>query len=413
MARFDCTIEPQRLLNQIRFSNDTLERLGTEWQQRVSLKMIPLWSPKSCSKTLDPNPEHIACWNVPYELAPGPWWIIARDGNWARFRPLLWSVKNHQEAVNSEEMDSALRAAIREPKAYQRELMLNELLLELGKNPEHPDWLILFELIKLSREFSTSSLDVLTQLISFPQTLAMALLKADDDELFNCVWALAEQMPFSWSLLSVNCWLEAAALQYSFLRAALGEIDSNGEIVFGIFQKFRDHTCSKREFWASLCDWLQEHLFKNSPLQQSPLQIARIMPGFFDGQIQDAEQELQNRHDADEQWPQSDEVMQRVKEIIAERHQYQRLSPPYRAVRCAPFVLACLSIKGMTSSKELMSELEDSEWVDLRQLYPYVITDSLIYELRLLRAFDSDWFDAVYAIALTLELSRLPMEATK
>ena len=413
IARFDCILEPNRLCNFVFFSSEVIDRIGEDWEQRVRLEMIPLWEPTSPPRILETNSERIACWNIPDDLEPGPWWIIGRDGNWPRFRPLLWGVKNHELLNENGENTSALVAAIRESKPDQREILLNELLLELGQNPEHQDWLKLFDLIRLSREFPTSSLDVLAQLVAFPQTLALCLLKADEEELFNCVWALAEQMPFSWSLLSVHCWQQATGLYYKSLRTALGEIDANGDIVFSVFQKFRDRACTKREYWSSLCDWLQLQIFLDRPLQQSPLQIARVRPDIFDDHIKRAEQELQNRHDADEQWPQSDEVMLRVEEVITEINQYHRLSLPYRAVRCAPFVVASLSIKGMASANKLITEVLDAKWADLRKFHPYAVTDNLIYELRLIRSFDPEWFDSVYAFALTIELSRLPLETTK
>jgi hypothetical protein len=409
IARFDCFLEPNYPACQVSLSAENLSRLGVDWQQRVRLEMFPLWSPSSPPRLLAVNPERVACWNVPDNLEPGPWWIVGRDGDWPRFRPLLWVVTNRDATVAEEKNNSALVAAIREPNPEQRNILFTELLKQLGQNPAHPDWLLLFDLMRLSREFPTSSLDVLTRLVSFPQTLALALLKADD--LFDCVWALAEQMPFSWSLLSVYCWQEAATLHFQSLHNALNEIDVNGDMVFGIFQQFRERTSSKRGSWSSLCDWLQESVFSDRPLQNSLLKIARQLPAFFDEQIILAEQELQRRHDADEQWPQSDEVMQRAKSLVDGKHQYQRLSLPYRPVRCAPFIAAVLSINGTPSSDHLLSELQSSEWEELQQLQPCVITDNLIYELRLLRAFDPEWFDRVYAIALTLELSRLPLKS--
>ena len=371
--------------------------------------MIPLWSPNRPPQSLEVNSEHDACWNVPDNLQAGPWWIICRDGDWARFRPLLWVVTNRDATINEEDINSALVVAIRESNAEQRDILLTDVLQELGQNPDHPDWLRLFDLIRLSQEFPTSSLDVLTRLVSFPQTLALALLKADD-ELFTCVWALAVQMPFSWSLLPVHCWLEASKLHFQSLREALGEMDVNGDIVFDIFQQFRERTSSRRGYWSSLCDWLQERIFRDRHLQNSSLQIARLWPTFFDEQINQAEQELQGRHDVEEQWPQSEEVMQRGQQgLVDEQHQYQRLDPRYRPVRCAPFAAANLSI----NSRPFSVELRCLEAKELRQLYPHVVTDNLIYEMRLLRTFDPEWFDTVYAIALTLELSRLPLEVTE
>jgi hypothetical protein len=56
-------------------------------------------------------------------------------------------------------------------------------------------------------------------------------------------------------------------------------------------------------------------------------------------------------------------------------------------VRCAPFVTAHLSLNGIAP------------------------TERLICELRLLRAFDREWFDNVYAIALTLGLAQQSPES--
>ncbi|WP_341326861.1 STY4851/ECs_5259 family protein [Methylotuvimicrobium sp. KM2] len=412
IARFDCFIDPNFPAYQVRLSSATLEKIGQNGLKQTHMEMLPLWSPKDTPISLEANPEHIACWNLPDQLTPGPWWIIGRDGDWARFRPILWSISGD----NTSESESKLESSIRESNKVLREQALEEVLQHLGHNPEDTDWFLLFDLIGLSREFPSSSLDVLTRLVSHPQTLALALLKADDD-LFDCVWSLAEQLPFSWSLLSANCWQNAAKLHIQSLQSALGEIDANGDIVFGIFQQFRERACSRREYWSSLCDWLHKSVFKDKPLQNSPLLIARKLPSFFDEQIIQAEQELQGRHDAEEQWPQSPEVLERI-EILDEWHQYQHLQPMFRSVRCAPFLASRLSVKGaLTNQGKESPKLSANDWINLdnqmsylQSLHSYLITENLIYELRLLRAFDPDWFDTVYAIALTIELSKLPLE---
>jgi len=91
------------------------------------------------------------------------------------------------------------------------------------------------------------------------------------------------------------------------------------------------------------------------------------------------------RHDAEDQWPESVEVMSRLQDLAPKYH-YNHLGSFYRSVRCAPFVAAYLSLKSA---------------------FP---TERLISELRLLRAFDSEWFENVYAIALALGLAALLVE---
>ena len=70
---------------------------------------------------------------------------------------------------------------------------------------------------------------------------------------------------------------------------------------------------------------------------------------------------------------------------IAPNTRFARLAPFYQPVRCAPFVAAYLSLNGITP------------------------TERLIHELRLLRAFDREWFDNVDAIALALGLAQRPL----
>jgi hypothetical protein len=384
VARFDAVIEPDRETGMARIASDSLTRLGADWQTRIRVELIRLWMPATTPVALG-DPDETGSWAIPPDLEPGPWWIVARDGDWARFRPLLWTVAVSENAIAS--ADSALVTAIWEANREQREQQLNWLLTELGQDPDHSDWPLLFDYVRLAREFPPSALDVLNLLIQHPRTLALALLKADE-ETFELVRVLSKQMPFLWMLVSVNDWRNAAVACFGGLQKTLAEIDASGDIVFSLFQQFRERASStRRNYWRSLCDWLQEQLFPNRLFNgSSELKIVRRLPGFIEQQIASAEQELMGRHDADEQWPEGNEVISRLS-LIAEKYHYKHLDPFYRPVRCAPFVAAQISLNGITPA------------------------ESLIYQLRLLRAFDSEWFDSVYAIALTLGLATLPMES--
>lgn len=387
IARFDAIIQPNRSANKAFITDDSLARLGPNWNTRVRLEMIPLWEPGKEPVLLSPCADQPASWDVPKDLESGPWWVIGRDGDWARFRPLLWNIARDDDPSDVFESDSILADATREPNPEQRESRLTALLSELSQNPSHPDWPRLFDYVRLTREFPPSSLDVLRLLVSHPRTLALALLKADD-EIFDRVWSFSEYMPFSWSLIPVEGWRGAAETYFEHVRISLGELDPKGEIAFEVFKKFRERTVARRQYWRPLSDWLQERLFPDRPLQDSELQFAR-RPGaatFMDLRIQQAEQELLGRHDADEIWPQSDEVMDMLR-LDPTLDRYAHLHPIYRPVRCAPFITAYSSLKGISPS------------------------ENLIYELRLLRAFDPEWFDTVYAIALTLGLA-LPTSET-
>jgi hypothetical protein len=384
VTRFDALLEPEKAVGQVRIPEPVLARLGPAWETRVRLEMIRLWAPAEPPVILHASPSQTACWDIPADLESGPWWMVGRDGDWARFRPLLW-IAAPQDDPPAESDDSSLAGAIRESDRDRREQRLNALLAELGQNPDHPDWLLLFDHVRLAREFPPSSLDVLRRLPAYPRTLALALFKADD-ETFETVWSLSRQMPFLWVLLVVNTWREAATVYFGGLKATLTEMEVGAEMIFGLFQGFRERASARRPYWRPLCDWLQEQLFPDQSLKKSELNMARRCPSILEQRIELLEQELQRRHDSEEKWPESVEVMGWRRDI-APKYRYDRLASFYQPVRCAPFIAAYLSLNGITPNERL------------------------IYELRLLRAFDREWFDNVHAIALTLGLAQRPLEA--
>ncbi len=383
LTRFDALFEPDKAVGQVRIPKPVLARLGPAWETRVRLEIIRLWAPAELPVALHASPSQTACWDIPADLEPGPWWIVGRDGDWIRFRPLLWVVATDDPTADS--ADLSLAGAIRESDRDQREQRLNALLAELGQNPDHPDWLLLFDYVRLAREFPPSSLDVLRWLPAYPHTLALALFKADD-ETFESVWSLSRQMPFLWVLLAINDWREAATAYFGGLQVTLAEVGTDSKFVFELFQSFRERASARRSYWRPLCDWLQELLFPEQLLKNSELSMARCYPSCLEQQIALMEQELQGRHVSGEKWPESFEMMTRRQDIAPE-YRYAHLDPFYQPVRCAPFIAAHLSLNGITPNERL------------------------IYELRLLRAFDREWFDNVHAIALTLGLAQRPLEA--
>ena len=387
VARFDVAMQPDYAKKLVTIGEKSLPRLGDDWETRIQVEMIPLWNPMAEPIILAKSDEYGSSWDVPANLDVGPWWIIGWDGDWARFRPLLWSVKhNPSNVLKIIDTNLSLKTAILEKDEQKRNSQLADIMIALGQNAEHSDWPLMFDYIRLTREFSPSSLDVLKQFVTHPPALALALLKVDENT-FDQLRSLSEQMPFSWSLIPVKVWGDTAQLYFDSLRESLAFIESAEEIVWNIFKAFRERTVSRRDSWKPLCDWLQENLFPSHPFEGAgnTLRIARYMKEFFSQRLIDAEQKLQGRHSADEQWPQSREVMLHSDKIES-KYRYNEKSPPFRAVRCAPFVVAQLSLQGVQPSP------------------------MLIYELRLLRAFDSKWFFEVYGIALALGLAAMPKE---
>jgi hypothetical protein len=382
VSRFDAIIEPDREAGLARLPEDTRSRLGSDWQQRVRLAMFPLWQPDAEHLPLQPSEVDEGVWTVPSDLDPGPWWIVGHDGDWARFRPLLWVAAD--EARSEPTSVSPLADAIREPHPLRREQAIGEILAALGASADHPDWPLLMRFIELSQAFPPTSLDVLCALSAQPQTLAQALLRADEP-LFEALWSLSARMPFLWMLLPVSAWRDAAVQYFGSLRQSLSGIESAEDLVLKLFQAFRERVVDRRPYWRPLCDWLQEQVFPDQPVPaNSELGLARVRAVLLEQSVDQEERDLMGRHDANARWPTGDAVGGLMAGIGGwmQQYRYQHLAGFYRPVRQAPFVAAYIAVHGIEPQPRLT------------------------YELRLLRAFDRDWFDRVHAIAFTIELAQ-------
>jgi hypothetical protein len=364
-----------------------LQRLGEDWQDRVSMELLPLWSPDTDPIRLNESPDRPGYWVVPAAIPPGPWWIVGRDGAWARFRPLLVNIREGIPEGDSDE--DGLSAAIREADPWVRQSALDRVLSELGTDPEHPDWPLLFRYVAMTREFPAAYLDVLKALVKHPLTLSLALFEAEKER-FEDAWNFPEQMAFSWALIPVYCWKSSGQRYFSSLRKSLAALESGEDLVWEIFLRFRELTVGHRDYWATLCDWLQETLFPERAFENSALQLLRHMPTFGRERLREAEMQLQGRHQADEVWPIGARVMQQVEGLIEDPHyRFEHLAPQYRPVRCAPFVAAGIALNGTD------------------------VSPMLVHELRLIRTFDGEWFSRAYTIALTAGLAQRYPETSK
>jgi hypothetical protein len=376
VAQFDMELEPDQMHNQVVLSQSSLGRLNDGWQERLTVKMLPLWAPATAPTDL-PRDQTASAWQIPDGLEPGPWWVLGMDGDWARFRPLLWVV----QGANALTHESELMQAIHEPVPAMRQEKLQALVSALAINAEHPDWPHVFDYLRLTRTYPASALDLLQHLVHVPEVIISALLKSTDEE-FDLVWSLAEQLPFSWYLMPVMGWLRAAEHHFGALHVALSDYDADGSMLWGMFWEFRQRVTSRQPFFKSICDWIGEQLFPDRQMDNSELAMARRAPNILVAQLQEHELALQARHDAEERYPDGPLVMERTMlPDFPEQFRYARLSYPYRPVRCAPFVAARISLHSQKNSEEFL------------------------FELRQLRDFDPEWFDNAFALALCLGLA--------
>ena len=351
-GQFDMVWEAQWDEHRLSIPEICTKRLEKDWEDRLKVRMVPLWDPAAEPVCLEKGESAAECM-IPDGLEPGPWWVLGEDGDWARFRPVLWIIPGEPAQT-----DSPLKKGILANDQEIREDLLRGWAEQISLAPEHSDWTLFFDYLKLVRPYPASALDLFRYFIRSPEAIVMALLKSSDED-FDAVWSLTDQLPFSWYLLPVSAWLSSARQHFGALCVALEQIDSGDEILWDHFQSFRERVTVQRPFFRQICDWLCPAIFPDNKLENSELQIARSCPEMIMGLIQNEEQSLQSRHGADEKYPDGPETMKWTDHPeYPEEHTYQHMADPFRAVRCAPFVAAHISLSGEPYDEGLLFELK-------------------------------------------------------
>jgi hypothetical protein len=375
---FDLVLEPDYDKNLLSLPCAGIKQLDVDWEHHIKIRMIRLWKPNAEPVILERCEREIA-WNVPQGLEAGPWLVLGEDGDWPRFRPLLWRIDGEPELS-----ESTLVRAIQERDRQIRQELLNDLVKSLAEDPGHSDWSGFFEYLHLTRRYPASTFDLFGHLVKVPEALVLTLLKSNDED-FDSVWSLTYQLPFSWHLASVFSWQTAALRYFTSMREALSSMDQGEELIWQTFQGIRERVTIRQPFFRQICDWLSATIFPDRKLENSELAMARQAPQFISIWIQEEEQKLQSRHDAEERYPQGPQVMDwRHRPDYPQEFCYKHLSKPLRPVRCAPFVAAQIALIGANHD------------------------EALLFELQKLRNFDKEWFDMVFAFALCLGLAQLP-----
>ena len=386
VERFDLKFTPDYDNKLLPLDSESLELLEDGWDQGFVVKMIRLWNPGAEPVVLERDDSSFA-WHIPDMLESGPWLVLGEEGDLPRCRPAWWQIDGEQGAVTSD-----LAQAVREQDSQERQTKLTSVLQELATNPNHQDWSLFFSYLRLTRRYPASTFDVLSNAITQPEVMVAALLHSTGTD-FDILWELSEQLPFSWHLIPISAWLAAASQYFSTLQDVLSAMEDGEKMVWQAYQEFREKVVVRQPFFQQVCDWLSEFIFPGCNLVGGNIiAVARQYPDIFahkeTGLIAEEERKFQDRHGAEERYPDGPRIMEwQGRPHFPQNFRYQHIDKmSFRSVRCAPFVAADIALTGM------------------------MYDDRLLFELQVLRDFDTEWFDAAYALGLCLGLASLPNE---
>lgn len=392
VAQFDLSFTPDQINNRIFLSKDQVSLLEDGWECRIKVIMVKLWDPhcEPIALTKNTESEDIA-WDIPEVLEPGPWWILGSDGNWARFRPLLWRVKK-EEPIEDVWIAGSLASAIKVSDGDERRTRIREVFSGMTLDSNHPDWALFYDYIQLVAQYPASSLEVLRCFAREPLVQAMSLIRSNEAH-FGQVWNLAHQLPFAWHLLPVRDWRTAAFNYFGALREVLKKHDFDMRMAYEQFRGFRQLAGQRQPFMETISDWIRIDLF---PFQAYPpetdevasvLALAMNNPQAINSRLQEAMQNLQGRHEAGEEWPSGHNVLE-LSHMLPKTNQYQNQPSHRRPVLCAPFLAVHFNLHQMHCS------------------------DDILFDLRKIRDFDREWFDEAFNLDLSLQLAIRPPEVS-
>ncbi len=362
--------------------------------ERVDLR--PLWSPGEALTVVEGDPD--AGWVVDEgDFEPGPWLAVGWRGDLAVTRPLLVTLGGAPES--SEDVHASLAALIRAPR-NQRQAAMYSLLVELSADPGSPKWDELRGMLAEVGALPATTFDVVRGLIDHPGAMALAAIKMGDHGAFHEFWEGMERLPFIWSLVPVDVWLEAARSEQRHLEAqgeALASAlspDLLAELIARPLRVFGESLGTRRRSMRVMLEALHTGGVPVPPPAEPVIQMAALAGGIPLRRARDAAlQELLRTQAIDDSrdayWPPLDqsvlEAMIGALAAPAEVFPALRLDHLGRGYRQpvldAPVIAAIAAAWG-------------------HRLRP-----DHVFALRILRAFDDRWFDDAYVFTLALALA--------
>ena len=399
VGRYDLSLEPTAERRGVRLEQASLARTDETSLTRLRVEMFPLWAPDRGPLELhqsDSEGVPTGEWSFAgLSPSPGPWMVVARDGDWVRTRPLLMTVGDDApcsddpvdttEALAGRDLAGAIRLADRE----DRGTALSRTVEVLRDDCLSSDWDLVLALIHAFSDLPPSALDLLPRLAGEPEAAVITLLKENPAAVPNLLAAF-EGLPFSWRLVPVRAWLHAVRRFATGLRGQLRDLDDCDALIWEVIRSVLGKASEHYPYFdvlRELIDWHVHGWLRQGEAQMLALASTPAGRAALEGCLAQSHQELLRNHGEDEKWPQGPELTQWLENQMREHAEVRAWIPDTppgtgfrKPVQNAPIAAAMVSVYGLEAPPRM------------------------IFEISSLRTFDKRWFDEAHRLALTLML---------
>jgi hypothetical protein len=341
----------------------------------VEVELIPLWEPEAREVIIfDPA---VGGWSPNIgSRAAGPWLLTGHTNNGVSIRPRLLTAPG--EVADR----SPLRTAISMAGSDSRDA-IKAVLDQMVDSPLDEEWTTVVDFVKMSAEFPASSFHVTASVCANPAAAVLALIHAAaaDQQL---VWDTLTQAGFNWGVVPYQVWFDTLSnFGHALMLQLAGIGDSGQEMavnqIKGILAFLEESP--ERRFLEPTRLFLGHHLFE---LVDETGDFIGVDPKVFIPSLRAARNQLVTRQTG-ARWPNGSRV------VAALGHAPSEVHVLLKALGEKDFRFGVVAAPIFAAGSSAFENQVDRKTRG---------------ELRRLRKFDPEWYDAAYWLALVMFLNQ-------
>ena len=306
-----------------------------------------------------------------------PYLVFARQGETHFSRPVLYghSIQNERDDAHLD-----LQSAAGIPNTHERSAVIANILAQMCIDDGHEkSWDYLNEILLVSKGLPSMAVHVLEALALSPRLLVRLLLRSGS-ALRQRVWELESDLPFCWALVPAHIWFEEFANTFNQICVQKKELISKH---LNVIAKEAGEYCWALSWIEQIGLLIPSHMCEKRPpdnMTQKPIKGLEALSGMSEIRYQELiklEQLPVGPHRED--WKQA-------LAIAREKPWCDRWRNTDHVGFRRPVLDAPTGAALSAASGEAVSPL-------------------LVHSVKLLRAFDPEWFDTAYLVQLLTALN--------
>lgn len=381
ICRYQFKLERKLPLGCVALTEPDYACLSYEHLAHIELMAMRLSQPEQEHLKLKPHysgQTETGCWWFhPETKATDSWLIYPTAASTVCLRPILWNVSDEAEAEPSDNQSvKTLHSAIKIAEKQSRQSAIRAILGCMSTDFEHSGWAYLRHLWERCDHLPLASFDVWSIAVTDSRLLAALVLQMDE----SFTKKLGEELPVFWELIPLHDWAAVFNLYRDYLTRVMGdEVDTSLTILKDRIERISQLCVSMdvvaRILKQSLCGIADQELALMKQLNLD----------WVISEIKTAQQEL-DRRQADSRWPEVFrlELLSHWRQVDKSQQlglKLEAISDHHYPVVILPVLLANYCACANTPEK----------WVG---------DATVIFKLKTLKAFDENWFNDVFKIAL-------------